>query len=108
MREHMELGPTPCDEPCEQLGPNYNPAKARRESQVYANQLRRMFPDPPYGTTIGVKAFPHDFGSYIEVVVYFFCDDEESAEYAYKVESGLPANWDDEARAELKELSHAS
>lgn len=107
MWEYIELGPTPCDESCEQLGPNYNAGKARAESRAYANQLRRMFEDKLPENVVGgfsVKSFPHDFGSYLEVVVKFDANCELSAKWAYEVDENVPANWDDIAKTELEQF----
>jgi hypothetical protein len=103
MREYMELGPTPCDEPCEQLGPNYNRRKALRECRAYARQLERQHGAPPEGAYFGVKGFAHDFGTYHETVIYFDTENEAAMEYAYKVEGDTPANWDETAKLELTE-----
>lgn len=104
MREYIELGPVPADEECEQLGPNYDYRKARRETRVYIRQLERMFKDPFKASPFGIKSFPHDFGCYSEAVVYYRPDDEESADFAFAVESNLPANWDWRAKEELSTL----
>jgi len=94
----MELGPTPAGESCEQLGLNYNHGNAMKELRAYRNQLQRMFPT----AQLGIKSFPHDFGTYHEVVVYFDDCDGESVTVAYDVEANLPESWDNEAMAELE------
>ena len=108
MRDWLEIGSTPCDEECAQVGTDDYPEKSRLECRVFANQLRRVFGDPPAGAEIGVKAFQHDFGTYREVVVFF--DDAKSKEegnpgyeYAIKVENNTPAKWDIPALHELAE-----
>jgi hypothetical protein len=101
MIDYLELGPVPADENCEQLGPNYDPAKATRECRAYVNQLRRQFPDPPFGADFVIKTFSHEFGSYKEVCVRFSDISDEAVDFAYRVEDEAPANWDDEARREL-------
>lgn len=102
MRDYLEIGPTPCDEDCEQVGtPSYNGARARVECQAFANQLRRQFGNEPKGARISVKSFPHDFGRYMEVVVSFDDSLPESVEYAFRIESESPDRWDDEARKEI-------
>lgn len=105
MIEYLELGPVPSDEQCEQLGPNYNPAKARAESRIYAAQLARMFDSKLAENSRGwfsVKSFPHEFGNYLEVVVKYDPNDELSVAWAFDVENNLPENWDKQALLELE------
>ena len=105
MMDYIELGPTPSGEDCEQLGPNYDSRRAVIECSTYANQLKRMFPDCRFT----VKRFPHDFGTYMEVVVNYDTDSEEETELAYDVDSGYPESWDDTAREQLaKQLADLS
>ena len=47
------------------------------------------------------KSFPHDFGTYREVVVYYDDDDQKQAEQAFFLESADISNWDEEALKEL-------
>ena len=100
MRDYMELGPTPCGESCEQLGPTYNLGRAKAELITYLHQLQRLFPL----ATFQIKSFSHDFGTYKEVCVIFDDDDAEQVDLAYEIEAGFPEYWDNEARAELEQL----
>ena len=104
MQEYIELGPTPSGEDCEQLGPNYNPRRAAIECSVFVNQLSRVFPD----NVFGVKRFRHDFGTYMEVVVYYDDSVESQVDSAYNVESNTPEYWDDIARDQLAKQLGAS
>jgi hypothetical protein len=105
MQDYLTLGPTPCEETCQPVGmPTYDHGKAIKESRVYKAQLERMHGEPPDGAYFKVKSFPHDFGSYMEVVIMFDSDDEKAREYAYKVEANCPANWDEIAKSQLVEL----
>ena len=52
--------------------------------------LQERWPDAHFA----VKSFPHDFGTYREVVVYY--DTEENDSIAYEIEANLPTTWDDE------------
>lgn len=104
-REYIELGPVPAEEECQQLGPNYDYKLARRETQTYVRQLRRMFTDGFKESPFGIKSFPHDYGSYCEAVVYYNPDNEESGSFAFNVEANLPANWDWQAKEELSTLA---
>jgi len=106
MIEYMEIGSCPCDEDCAQLGSkDYDYRKrANIELTAYRYQLYRMFPEVSNTGQMkfAIKWFPHDFGTYGEVVIYWNDDSEVETQLAYKVEGNLPENWDEEA---IKELS---
>ena len=90
MRDYLTLGPTPCDEDCQQIGSDtYDYAKDTADLYRYKRMLEHRWPTARFG----VKSFPHDFGTYREVVVYF--DDEDEDAVAYDVEANLPQTWDD-------------
>lgn len=101
MRDYLSIGSTPCDEPCAQVGSDGYHDQTRRESAAYIAQLRRMFGPEPEGASLRVKSFPHDYGSYHEVVCYFDDQLPASMEYAFKCEREGPANWDAIAEAHL-------
>ena len=106
-REKLELGPVPYEEPCQQLGPNYDPIAAKLECNRYCNQLVRQFGKPPEGVSVSVRGFAHDFGTYYEAVVFFDPDNDAQTEYAYKLEEG-PPTWDAIAQAEIKAIESRS
>lgn len=99
MRDFVTIGSSPVDEACAQVGQDNYSELVRRECRAFVNQLRRQFGPEPEGARIAIKSFPHDFGNYLEVVCWY--EDEASAEYAYKLESESPAQWDEEAKKEL-------
>jgi hypothetical protein len=100
MRELVYLGPVPSDESCQQCGTrDYNTVKARKECNAFINQLRRQFGEEPEGARLSIKAENHDFGTYYEVVCYY--SDEQSCEYAFRVENEYPQFWDVDAVMEL-------
>ena len=104
MRDYISIGSSPSEEPCAQVGTDNYPTQSSRECLVFKHQLERMFPNPPEGAYLSVKAFPHDFGTYREVVCYYDDEDdgeESSQSYALKLERETPSNWDDEAKKEL-------
>lgn len=101
MRDTLSLGPTPCEESCEQLGPNYDERKARQECRTFIEQLRRVFGTEPAQARLRIKANAHDFGVYLDVEVVYDDATEGAVEYAFKLENETPARWDDIARAEL-------
>ncbi len=96
MRDHITLGPTPVEEDCAQVGLDCYPEQSREECIRYRALLEATFGDGSrVGCSFGVKAFPHDFGTYREVVVYFDVDVEEQVEFAYNVEANMPLTWRD-------------
>lgn len=97
---YINIGPSPTNEECAQVGTENYSVRSRQECRAFANQLRRLFGEPARGH-LGVQAFLHDFGTYREVVAYYDADDEESRVWAYKIESEAPTCWDAEAIAEL-------
>jgi len=101
MRDKLSLSPTPVGEDCAQLGEEGYRTKAKRECKAWIGQLRREFGEPPPGTSFRVALNPHDFGTYLDVEIAFDDEDEESVEYAYRVEGNLPEFWDEVALSEL-------
>lgn len=100
-RGSVELGPCPYNEEPIQVNDrkNYLPQMVNQSAR-YARQLHRMF-DMPDGMRFQVKAFPHEMGSYTEVVVVY---DDENAEHHNElqiIECNLPAYWDEVAKDEL-------
>ena len=105
MRQYIEIGSVPYDEPCAQVGRDSD-AQMRAECRAFANQLRRMFPCGDFR----VRRFAHDFGCYYEVVAYYDPDDrsergvaQQQAAYAAECadEAGAPSRWDSQALVEL-------
>lgn len=114
--ERLEIGPSPCDESCAQIGidPDFQ-ARNLAECRAFKNQIERVYGPPP--DLAQLKIFTergHDAGPYREVAVFFqeggFLSDEQvkkteaAMEYAYKVEAdelGGLRHWDAQARQEL-------
>lgn len=94
MIDYIELGPTPSEENCAQVGDDFYEKNAREECHRYLEQLIRQWGEKN-AHRFGIKRFPHDFGSYFEVVVYFDSDSEDDLDFAIKVENNLPAVWKD-------------
>jgi len=107
MRDYLSIGSAPCDEECAQVGsPDYS-TQARIECRAYMEQLRRLYPEPQ-GGYFKLKSFPHDFGSYYEVVAVYDTEDEEPTNWAFDAEAGAE-NWDEEAlQYLLAERTHAA
>ena len=92
MRDFLNIGPTPCDEDCEQV-PYKNPDKAMRECKQYIEAIRKKLGQEPEGARLAVKGFPHDFGTYHEVVCHYDTERPESEEYAFRCEGESPSTW---------------
>jgi len=103
--EFIFIGPSPLEEHCAQVGCDNYREQARLECALFIKQLRRQLGDEPPGATLKTRWFPHDFGSYVEVIVEYDETDTEAEDYAYKVEGNTPGTWDDEALKVLKELT---
>jgi hypothetical protein len=72
------------------------------ECKAFINMIRRVIGPEPEHANLRVKSFPHDFGTYVEVVCYYDDEDRGSLDYALKCEgSSLLANWDTEAQKDL-------
>ena len=104
MRDALDLGQVPSDEPCAQVGADDYADRARPECRAYVHQLVRQFGEPPAGARFRVASNPHDFGSYLSVEIVFDDSDQAAIEYAFNAENNLPAKWDMEARKELRQL----
>lgn len=95
MREFIELGQTPYNETPAQVGdPNYR-VNAIRECQSYIQAIRNYLGHEPDGALLGYRGFPHDFGTYYEVVCYYDPAVEAATEYARRCERQAPATWAD-------------
>lgn len=102
MKDYIEIGASPSDEDCAQVGQNNFFEQASRECGAFIKQLIRVFGTPPHGCYLHMMGFPHDFGTYYEVVCDFDTEVEGSIEYAFKLESETPARWDEEAVKDLR------
>jgi hypothetical protein len=103
MKDYLYVGPVPSEENCAQVGEDGYGKKARRECNMFANQIERHYPPPAKGY-LQTKANPHDFGTYYEVVAVFDTEDEESVEWAFDVESDpkrVLRTWDEESINEI-------
>jgi hypothetical protein len=94
MREYLTLGPAPCDEDCAQVGqPDYH-ERARHECRRFILLIRQKLGPEPEGAWLSTKSFPHDFGTYYEVVCYFNTEIQASVDYASRCEAETPATWE--------------
>lgn len=90
---YLNLGSTPGDEPCTQIGDDGYAVKAKGECRRYIEQLIKQFGHPPGQAYFAPKGFSHDFGTYYEVVIWYTEDNQEEINYAFNVENNLPARW---------------
>lgn len=104
--DQLELGPTPADEDCAQVGTSDYYELTKIEVKAYIHQLQRMFPNMPQGVYLRVQSNPHDFGTYHEVAVKYPEDNEEAGTFAFNMENNLPQNWDEEAKRELTQSGY--
>lgn len=94
-QDYIEIGPGPCNEECAQVGsPNYR-TNALRECQTYIQAIRNYLGQEPDGALLSYKWFPHDSGSYVEVVCFYDIENEQAREYAFKCEAKAPMTWED-------------
>lgn len=94
MKESLSLGPTPAEESCEQLGPNYDATKARAECRRFIELLEKKFPNRPSGARFKITSNAHDFGTYYEVEIEYEEESEAAIEYAFMVERDAPSTWE--------------
>jgi len=104
--ETVDIGSTPNDEQCAQVGTDNYRQIAQMEVRAFAKQCQRMFPNKPSGARYVITNNPHDFGTYYDLGIRFNMDDEEAENYAYEVQNNMPSNWDDQARAELEQQGY--
>lgn len=99
--DYLNIGSTPPEESCAQVGSDDYYERSRAECAAYATMLQRIWSSGDFR----IKRFEHDFGSYYEVVAYFNPDDEHDprAAAAYEAEADGPQEWDDKAWRELGE-----
>lgn len=98
MIDYMEIGPTPSDEECAQVGSEGYEVRARAECERFIALIRKTVGEEPNGAKLVVKRSPHDFGTYYEVAVKFASDIPEAVEYAYLVERMAPDSWDEDKK----------
>lgn len=91
--DYLNIGSSPPEETCVMVGEENYFKRSRAECTRYIQKIREFCGPEPFGARLATKAFPHDFGTYHEVVCHF-CT-EEGLEYALKCEGYGPMTWDD-------------
>jgi len=99
MRDYIDVGCSPCDEPCAQAGRD-SVEQMRAECAALIHQLPRMYGPEPEGASLKIRQNSHDFGTYLDVVCYYDTNNPEATDYAFQCED-LPEHWDEEAKKEL-------
>lgn len=99
MREYLNIGCTPADEECFQVGRD-DPLTLRLEANEFCECLKAYY-RPTFGDGVDdvfkVKSFAHDFGTYYEVVAWYYAGDEDTTNLAYDAE-GCPGRWSEYSR----------
>ena len=93
MTDFINIGSTPPDEECAQLGTDGYLKRAKEELHRYVNLIRSSCGQEPPGARLAVKWFQHEFGTYGEVVCHYEEGNEAALSYALHVESHGPADW---------------
>lgn len=93
--EYLNIGPAPCDEDCAQVGEADYHRRSRDECIRFIELIRKSLGSEPDGAILMSKSFPHDFGSYREVVCMYDPNNEAAVEYAFRVEGNAPTKWEE-------------
>lgn len=92
---YLNIGPCPAEETPVQFGDDNYRQLAEAEGRRFITLIRDTMGPEPFGASLGLKWFPHDFGSYMEVVCRYDEAYPESEEYAFRCESDeVPSEWD--------------
>ena len=98
----LYLGESPADEEC---APATDYQQSKKECRVLIRQLKRMFPlweENECSIRMTRNNYDGgDFDCYYTVEVFFNDANEVSINYAYDIEAGFPARWDEIAKIEL-------
>lgn len=99
MIDYINIGPTPANEYCAQVGSNYYYEKSKIETKAFLDQLNREFPQvlETKSVRFSIKTFSHDFGSYKEVVLNYDDSNEKEYQMVLDIDKIIPNNWDSDA-----------
>lgn len=101
MLDYINIGSSPVDESCAQVGDEDYYERSRKECRALIHQLRREFGAEPVGARLTVKGFSHDFGTYHEVICEYDTNSEKAVNYAFSCENETPQHWDEKAKQEI-------
>lgn len=91
--DHIEMGTTPCDEPCAAVGRIGYTEQCREEIARFRKGLKRFFGEPPEGFALRRYAESHSEGLRFELVVQFDASSPASVDYAFTLEREVPTTW---------------
>lgn len=106
---YYEIGPTPVNEECAQVGQENYLSQAVSECRAFCNQILRHYPAPNEFCRIVIKRNTHDFGGCYEVGASIhgagsISQANANKEWVSQIEGdpkGVLENWDEESLAEL-------
>lgn len=101
----LEIGSTPAEEQCQQVGAENYALLAKKECKIYKEMLERLFPIPEHlqqEVYFYIKANPHDLGTYYEVAIKFNAAISEVVDFVYNVDEKAPSVWDETALTQLR------
>jgi len=102
MKDYLTIGSSPCDEDCVSVGDDNYMVKQKKECRDFIDLIRDKLGQEPRGASLCVKSFPHDLGSYCEVVCKYDDANEEATEYAFKCEGDAPTTWGEKKKKRVK------
>jgi hypothetical protein len=91
----VDIGPTPCDEECVQVGSDGYAGRAVAECRRFIVLIREVLGPEPPGARLFVQRCPHELGEYHEVACRYEDGNEEAEEYAFRCEAEAPMKWTD-------------
>lgn len=104
MKEWMTLGTVPYEEDCVQVNSDKDYfSEMQVEVRRFVKFLEERFFNIPDEAYFGVKREGgHDAGTYLEAAIYWNTNCSEAQEFAFFVESNIPARWDDVEQLDWK------
>lgn len=94
MNLKIDLGSTPAFEPSVPINSENYQILARKECQRYVDLLRAMFGKEPEGAKLIITENKHEQSRCLEVCVQYDPSEEKAINYAFKLESEAPTNWE--------------
>jgi hypothetical protein len=94
MRDYISIGPAPADEQCAQLGADDYYELVMEQCRRFREVIRKHIGPEPKGAELKIKSFPHDFGTYYEVVCYYDDAYPDAVDYAFRCEAESPLTWE--------------
>jgi len=91
MKDYLSLGTTPVEENCVQLTDEKYMLKANEECRKFISLLEKTFPKTR--GMYSIKRCPHDFGTYLDVIINYDDENEKETELALEVEGNIPSTW---------------